>query len=85
MAILGGWTPGPASCEYRAFFVGADMLASIVRVYPHPDTPDIVTARGAAGTQSVQHVVMQNRRRSITVQPLAKSSSSNRRTPSAGR
>ena len=60
-----------ATREYREFFVSADMLEPIVRVYAHPDTPDIVTARGAAGTRSVQHVVMQNRRRTVTVQPLA--------------
>jgi hypothetical protein len=59
-----------AEREYRAFELTPEMLAPVVRVYAHPDTPDIVTARGAAGTRSVQHVVMQNRRRSITVQPL---------------
>jgi hypothetical protein len=59
-----------ATREYRQFVVAPDMLDPIVRVYAHPDTPDIVSARGAAGTRSVQHVVMQNHRRSITVQPL---------------
>jgi hypothetical protein len=59
-----------AEREYRAFELTPEMLEPVVRVYAHPDTPDIVTARGAAGTRSVQHVVMQNRRRSITVQPL---------------
>jgi hypothetical protein len=60
-----------ATREYREFFVTADMLEPVVRVYAHPDTPDVVSARGAAGTRSVQHVVMQNRRRSVTIQPLA--------------
>jgi len=60
-----------ATREYREFFVTPEMLEPVVRVYAHPDTPDVVTARGAAGTRSVQHVVMQNHRRTITVQPLA--------------
>jgi len=59
-----------ATREYRPFAVAPEMLEPIVRVYAHPDTPDIVTARGAVGTRSVQHVVMQNHRRTVTVQPL---------------
>ena len=76
-----------ATREYREFFVTPEMVAPIVRIYAHPDTPDIVTARGAAGTRSVQRVVMQNHRRTVTVQPLstARTSSSRRRTPSAAR
>jgi hypothetical protein len=60
-----------ATREYRDFVLTEDMVAPIVRVYAHPDTPDIVSARGAAGTRSVQRVVMQNRRRTVTVQPLS--------------
>jgi hypothetical protein len=60
-----------ATREYREFFVTPEMLAPIVRIYAHPDTPDVVTARGAAGTRSVQRVVLQNHRRTVTVQPLA--------------
>jgi hypothetical protein len=59
-----------ATREYREFQVTPEMLEPVVRVYAHPDTPDVVSARGAAGTRSVQHVVMQNHRRSVTVQPL---------------
>jgi hypothetical protein len=59
-----------ATREYREFVVTPEMLEPIVRVYAHPDTPDVVTARGAVGTRSVQHVVMQNHRRTVTVQPL---------------
>ena len=60
-----------ATREYREFSVTSEMLEPVVRVYAHPDTPDVVSARGAAGTRSVQHVVMQNHRRTTTVQPLA--------------
>ena len=60
-----------ATREYRDFVLTEDMVAPLVRVYAHPDTPDIVTARGAAGTRSVERVVMQNRRRTVTVQPLS--------------
>ena len=60
-----------ATREYRDFVLTEDMVAPIVRVYAHPDTPDIVSARGAVGTRSVQRVVMQNRRRTVTVQPLS--------------
>ena len=59
-----------ATREYREFFVTPEMLEPVVRIYAHPDTPDVVSARGAAGTRSVQRVVMQNRPRTVTVQPL---------------
>jgi hypothetical protein len=60
-----------ATREYRQFALSPDMMEPVVRVIAHPDTPHIVTGRGAAGTRSVQHVVMQNHERTVTVQPLA--------------
>jgi hypothetical protein len=57
-----------AAGERRTQDCNASIASSI---YANPDTPDVVTARGAAGTRSVQRVLMQNRRRTVTVQALA--------------
>jgi hypothetical protein len=67
-------TAATATREYRPFTpedVTNDMLEPVVRVIAHPDTPDMVTALGAAGTRSVAHVVMQNEKRGVTIQPTS--------------
>ena len=62
-----------ATREYRKFTlanVTPELMEPIVRVIAHPDLPVYLTASGKVGTRSVQHVVMQDASRTITVQPV---------------
>ena len=40
-----------------------------MRVVVYPDTPGEVSARGVAGTSSVQHVVLRDKAKKIVIQP----------------
>jgi hypothetical protein len=65
-----------AAKEYRqmtAADVGDSFHEPILRVFVNPDTPNQVSARGMVGTSSVQHVVLRDEKRSIAIQPLSKS------------
>ena len=62
-----------ATREYRPFTLEAvtpELMEPVVRVIAHPDLPSHLTASGKAGTRSVQHVVLQDKSKQVTVQPL---------------
>ena len=64
-----------AAKEYRPFSaadLNDDSLAPVLRVIAFPDTPNTVTAKGMAGTSSVQHVVLRDEQRRIVIQPTFK-------------
>lgn len=46
----------------------------VLRIIANPDMPNTVTAEGIRGTSSVDHVVLQDKDRKITVQPSWKES-----------
>ncbi len=76
------WTPlswieqqaSNAAKRYQALTVDdidAEMRAPVFRVVVHPDTPAEVTARGMAGTSSVDHVVLRCNQKKLVLQPLS--------------
>jgi hypothetical protein len=70
------WQASQAAKEYRPFdlsMVTEDMAAPVLRVRVNPDIPSHVTARGLAGTSSVQHVVLRCGQKRTVIQPLNKS------------
>ena len=80
---LEAWTPlawvqqqaSHASKEYRTMTiddVDDAMREPVFRVIAHPDNPRQVSARGAAGTSSVQHLVLRSEDKKIVIQPLEK-------------
>ena len=48
-----------------------EMQEDVFRVIVHPDTPTEVTARGNAGSSSVEHVVLRSENRETVIQPLS--------------
>ena len=48
-----------------------EMQEDVFRVIVHPDTPSEVTAAGASGSSSVEHVVLRSEDRKIVIQPLS--------------
>ena len=52
--------------------VGEPLLEPVLRVIANPDMPNTVTAAGMRGTSSVDHVVLQDKDRKITIQPVWK-------------
>jgi hypothetical protein len=80
---LEAWTPlawvqqqaSYAAKEYRTMTledVDDSMRAPVFRVIAHPDSPSEVSARGAVGTSSVQHLVLRSEDKKIVIQPLEK-------------
>jgi hypothetical protein len=51
--------------------VDEDMREPILRVIANPDVPRQVTAKGARGSSSVDHVVLQDKTKEITIQPIS--------------
>ena len=63
-----------AAKRYETFtpaHVTDDDRAPVLRVTAHPDLPRQVTAAGMRGTSSVDHVVLQDKSRKVTIQPMA--------------
>lgn len=52
--------------------VDEEMREPVLRVVANPDMPRQVTARGARDTSSVDHVVLQDKSRKVTIQPISK-------------
>lgn len=56
--------------ELKPADVDQDMRQPLLRVIANPDIPRKVTASGAVGSASVDHVVLQDKSRKITIQPV---------------
>jgi hypothetical protein len=58
--------------QFKVGDVGDELLEPVLRVIANPDVPNTVTKAGMRGTSSVDHVVLQDKDRKITIQPTFK-------------
>jgi hypothetical protein len=66
-----------AAKEYRPYTlenVREEDRAPVLRMVVYPDTATEVSARGASGTASVQHVVLRDKAKKVVIQPTLKES-----------
>jgi hypothetical protein len=64
-----------AAKEYRPFVVAditEEMLEPLLRVVVYPDKPTVISGQGMRNSQSVQHVVLRDEKKTLVVQPISK-------------